>query len=147
MHPTKQEFLQNNWDGETMPTIQHRTSDLYLPKNKNIHKPLETTSLKTTVVIIACLFNTRNISTFGEINQNVYIHCLKSNSSMLNVVLLKTLKNFMAPFYGWGSTASRLEPLRGDSLLFTTKFPEISGTHFTDLGRMKGWHGILLFDV
>ena len=27
----------------------------------------------------------------------------------------------MAPFYGWGSTASRLEPLRGGSLLFTTK--------------------------
>ena len=48
-------------------------------------------------------------------------------------------KNFMAPIYGWGSTASRLEPLRGGSLLFTTKFPEISGTHFTDLGRMK--HG------
>ena len=44
----------------------------------------------------------------------------------------------MAPFYGWGSTASRLEPLRGSSLLFTTKFPEISGTHFIDLGRMKG---------
>ena len=37
----------------------------------------------------------------------------------------------MAPFYGWGSTASRLEPLRGGSLLFTTKFPEISGTHST----------------
>ena len=31
----------------------------------------------------------------------------------------------MAPFYGWGSTASRPEPLRGGSLLFTTKFPEI----------------------
>ena len=44
----------------------------------------------------------------------------------------------MASFYGTGSTASRLEPLRGDSLLFTTKFPEIPGTHFTDLGRMKG---------
>ena len=44
----------------------------------------------------------------------------------------------MASFYGRGSTASRLEPLRGDSLLFTTKFPEIPGTHFTDLGRMKG---------
>ena len=26
----------------------------------------------------------------------------------------------MALFYGWGSTASRLEPLRGGSLLFTT---------------------------
>ena len=48
------------------------------------------------------------------------------------------LKNFMAPFYGWGSTASRLEPLRGGSLLFTTKFPEVPGTHFIDLGRMKG---------
>ena len=28
----------------------------------------------------------------------------------------------MAPFYGWGSTASRLEPLRGGSLLFTTTY-------------------------
>ena len=44
----------------------------------------------------------------------------------------------MAPFYGWGSAASRLEPLRGGSLLFTTKFPEVPGTHFIDLGRMKG---------
>ena len=25
----------------------------------------------------------------------------------------------MAPFYGWSSTASRLVPLRGGSLLFT----------------------------
>ena len=31
----------------------------------------------------------------------------------------------MAPFHGWSSTASRLEPLRGGSLFFTTKFPEI----------------------
>ena len=38
---------------------------------------------------------------------------------------------------GWGSTASRLEPLRGGSLLFTTKFPKIPGTHLIDLGRMK----------
>ena len=37
-----------------------------------------------------------------------------------------------------GSTVSRLEPLRGGSLLFTTKFPEILGTHFIDLVRMKG---------
>ena len=49
----------------------------------------------------------------------------------------KTL-NFMAPFYGWGSTASRLQPLRGGSLLFTIQFPGISGTHFIDLRRMKG---------
>ena len=44
----------------------------------------------------------------------------------------------MIPFYGWGSTPSRLEPFRGDSLLFTTKFPGVSGTHFIELGRMKG---------
>ena len=43
----------------------------------------------------------------------------------------------MASFYGWGSTASRLEPLQGGSLLFTTKFPETPGTHFIGLGRMK----------
>ena len=45
----------------------------------------------------------------------------------------------MAPFYGWGSTASRLEPLWGGSLLYNTKFPEIPGTHFINLGKMKGW--------
>ena len=35
------------------------------------------------------------------------------------------------------STASRLEPLRGGSLLFTSKFPEIPGTHFIDLEGAK----------
>ena len=44
----------------------------------------------------------------------------------------------MAPFYGWGSTASKPVPLRGGSLLFTTKFPDNPGTHFINLGRMKG---------
>ena len=44
----------------------------------------------------------------------------------------------MALSYGWGSTASRLQPLRGGSLLFTIQFPEIHGTHFIDLRRMKG---------
>ena len=44
----------------------------------------------------------------------------------------------MAPFYGWGSTASCLEPLSGGNLLYNTEFPEIGGTHFLDLGRMKG---------
>ena len=30
------------------------------------------------------------------------------------------------------------EPLRGDSLFFTTKFLEIAGTHLINLRRMKG---------
>ena len=48
-------------------------------------------------------------------------------------------KDFMPPFCGQSSTTSRLELLlsRG-SLLSTTKFPEIPGNHFIDLGRMKG---------
>ena len=42
----------------------------------------------------------------------------------------------MAPFYGWGSTASRLEPLQGGSLLFTTKFPETPGTVLSKLSHL-----------
>ena len=44
----------------------------------------------------------------------------------------------MAFLYRWDSTASRLEALRGGSLLFTNKFPEIPGTHFIGLSKMKG---------
>ena len=50
----------------------------------------------------------------------------------------KEKQNFMAFFYGWGSTSSRLEPLRGGRLLFTTKFPKFPGTHFINLRKMKG---------
>ena len=48
-------------------------------------------------------------------------------------------KHFISPFYGWGSTASRLEPVRWGSLLFITKLPEILGTYFIDLGKMNSW--------
>ena len=41
----------------------------------------------------------------------------------------------MVTFYGWCSTTSRLEPLRGGRLLFTTQFLEIPRTHVIDLGR------------
>ena len=43
----------------------------------------------------------------------------------------------MASFHGLGSTAPRLEPLRGGSLPFTTKFPETPGAHFINLGSLK----------
>ena len=39
-------------------------------------------------------------------------------------------KNFMAPFYGWGSTASRLEPLRRGSFLFYHYVPRSSWYSF-----------------
>ena len=60
----------------------------------------------------------------------------KKVANKLNALARK--KNFMAPFYGWGSTNSRLAPLRGGSLLFTTNSPEIPGTYFINLRRMKG---------
>ena len=44
----------------------------------------------------------------------------------------------MAPFYGWGSTASRLHSHCEESLLCTTQFPGVLGTHLIDLRRMKG---------
>ena len=47
-------------------------------------------------------------------------------------------KRTLTPFYGWDLTPSRLETLRGGSLLFMTKFPEIPGPHFIDLRRIKG---------
>ena len=62
-----------------------------------------------------------------------------SKNNKFTMYWIKKKKNFMAPFYRWGSTASRLEPLRGVSLLFTTKFPEIPCTHFINLGRMNSW--------
>ena len=40
-------------------------------------------------------------------------------------------------FYERGSTVSRPEPLQGGSLLFTTKFPKIPGSHFIYLRKMK----------
>ena len=44
----------------------------------------------------------------------------------------------MAPFYGWGSTGSRLQSHEEEAVYFLPQFREISGTHFIDLGRMKG---------
>ena len=46
-------------------------------------------------------------------------------SYLLEDIVSIIKKNFIAPIYIWGSTSSRLVPLRGGSLLFITKFPEV----------------------
>ena len=57
----------------------------------------------------------------------------------LTLIAKRCAGDEVGPFNGWGPTDSRLEqPLRGGSLLFTTKFEEIPGTHFIDFGKMKG---------
>ena len=44
----------------------------------------------------------------------------------------------MAPFLWMGfNSLKTTEPLPGGSLLFTTKFPEIPGTHLINLGSME----------
>ena len=48
-------------------------------------------------------------------------------------------KQLYGPFLRMGFNCLKLVPLRGGSLLFTTKFPDIPDTNFIDLGRMKGW--------
>ena len=51
----------------------------------------------------------------------------------------------MVLFYGWGSTASRLEPLRGGSLLFTTKFPDSFYRPRKDERQSRPWrHPVVL---
>ena len=44
----------------------------------------------------------------------------------------------MAPFYGWVQLSRLQRYYKEASLLFTTKFPEIPGSYFIDLRRMKG---------
>ena len=94
----------------------------------------------TTVILIFVVASTKSRRHPGAVmaaNEQILYNTAESSLIFL-VSRLNFKKNFTATFYGWGSTASRLEPLRGVSLLFTSKFPEISGTHSTDLRRMKG---------
>ena len=45
----------------------------------------------------------------------------------------------MPHFYEWGSNVSRVQPLQGVSLLFTTELQGSPGTYLINLGKMKGW--------
>ena len=103
------------------------------PENQNFEKMKKTPG--DIIILHKCTINDNHMI-YGSWD-------MKSTRQNFFVILghfLKNFKkNFMVPFYGWGSTASRLVPLWGGSLLYTTKFPDIPGTHFTDLRRMKGW--------
>ena len=39
------------------------------------------------------------------------------------------------------------EPLRGDSLLFTTRSPGIPGTHLIDLGVSQPWSHLVVLNL
>ena len=75
---------------------------------------------------------------FSDDKHNNYytaFNCIsKSNKNVY------TFKKLYGPFSRMGFNCFKAkEPLRGSSLLFATKFPEIPGTHLIDLEWMKGW--------
>ena len=45
----------------------------------------------------------------------------------------------MAPFLWMGFNCLKATATLRRQFTFTIQFPEIPGTHFIDLGRMKGW--------
>ena len=62
------------------------------------------------------------------------------HSPLLWIIFIQMKKKLYGPFSGmWFNCLKATEPLWGDSLLFTTKSPGVSGTHFIDGVRMKGW--------
>ena len=68
----------------------------------------------------------RNVIIFGVDNtlsphaENRKNNCLVlGEGPTFGISRLTYFTYFMAPIYGWGSAASRLEPLQGDALLFT----------------------------
>ena len=119
---------------------------LKIIKNSNVrcsHKGNFSSSYSTNFRgLLALLFKTR-----PKLTSSFPAHSLRYRAGAGHVTEHKNdmpekknlKKNFMASFCEWGSTASRLEPLRWGSLLFTTKFPEIPSTNFIDLARMKDW--------
>ena len=62
------------------------------------------------------------------------------NSTLMKLPKSQTLhfQNLTDHFLRMGLNCLKAtEPLQGGTLLFTTKFPEIPGTHLINLGRMK----------
>ena len=48
-----------------------------------------------------------------------------------------TFKKIYGPFFWMEFNCLKLEPLPGDNLLFTTKFPKIPGSQFINPRRVK----------
>ena len=61
-------------------------------------------------------------------------------NKFLHNFTLKKKKKLYGLFLWMGLNCLKaIEPLRGDSLLFTTRSPGVSGTHLINPGRMKIW--------
>ena len=74
---------------------------------------------------------------FHECINYIFSYC-QSQSNHIGLVFEKIFlkKQSITSFCVWGSTGSRIEPLRGDSSRFTFRFPGVPGTHFINLERL-----------
>ena len=73
---------------------------------------------------------TEKESNYPSLMLKFYVNKAKLQPQFIkNLLLMACKKKLYGPFLWMGSTVSRLEPLRGGSLRFTTKFPEIPGAH------------------
>ena len=108
-------------------------------------------------VLILLLENSKNSNNSFILKWFIYFHFLKNlfwettitifidNISCLKKTFMKKVfkvlfKKLYDPFLRMGFNCLKaVEPLRGGSLLRTTKFLEVLSTHLIDLGRLKGW--------
>ena len=93
---------------------------------RKIHSQRKVFKWEISIIIM----NSRKLRWAGPAQQNICLCLIRylvstkwSNPSHPDPGRRKKT-NYMTPFYGWVSTASRL-PLRGDNLLFTTKSPGV----------------------
>ena len=83
----------------------------------------------------------RLISKFLQSVKSAHYHLLQhiDKAYFLLLKILQTEEDwFVKSAKNLNKSSSRLEPVQEGSLLFTNKFPEIPGTHFIGLRRMKG---------
>ena len=66
-----------------------------------------------------------------EFRRHIFIYCPQFWCLVTYFRVILNFKKLYGPIV-W-------PPFWGGSLLFTIKSPEICGTHFIDLGRVKGW--------
>ena len=73
---------------------------------------------------------------------SVHFFCFIATLSISKRHMWNLKKKTLYPFLWMGFNCLKAtEPLQRNSLLFTTKIPEIPGTHLINLGRKKGWVG------
>ena len=106
------------------------------------------TSLQETIYQLKACTLKRLIFLFYELEKPVVKQYLDNCPGNASYTLHETCDSFIDklkknklhdPFLWMGFNCLKAtDPLRGGSLLFTTKFPEIPRTHLINLGRMKG---------